>query len=279
MISSLKINIFRRLIYLSCLFHTLTTYKVYSLQNKFHIFDFKTAIFNEDYLDAIILNNLMILFWVLVLALSIGTFKGYANRFFSFSVFILLTITEKTIWPVLDGGNNFIHLILFFLILVNEKKNKIKEINKIFETLITLQFCIVYFFSVISKFQNPIWLNGTAIFYVLTSYQYTTNWISEFVKSSNPAIIALSTYFILFYQFTYPVGIFTQRLKKYYILFGIFFHLFIALIIGLPSFAFHFLASYSIFLNYSSIKWILRKRRFLIQKIELLLASLRLNIS
>ena len=260
MISSLRINIFRRFIYLSCLIHTIIAYKVYQFQSEFYVFEYRFPFYKSELLKGLILDNLMILYWLLVALLFVGFIKGTASRLYTVSLYLIFISLEKAIWPVLDGGNNFTHLVIFFLILINEKKCRSSALSKVFKFLIISQLCLVYFFSVISKFQNPIWLNGTAIFYVLTSYQYSTNWVSEFVRTINPAILVIPTYFILFFQFTYPLGVTNQNLKRYYIIVGIFFHLFIGIIMGLPSFAVHFISAYSIFLNYNAIKWILRKK-------------------
>ena len=111
-----------------------------------------------------------------------------------------------------------------------------------------IQICLVYFLAGYAKLLNVDWMSGTAVNDVFKVHDYSLpflyNYDGAFGKELNFLVIG--------YQLLFPILVWVQRIKKWFLLIGVLQHLFIAFIIGLPSFGFIMIIAYAAF--YSPFK-------------------------
>jgi predicted DCC family thiol-disulfide oxidoreductase YuxK len=95
---------------------------------------------------------------------------------------------------------------------------------------------ILYFVAGTAKLQGEVWVNGTALYYVMHTDWFGPGqlWLRDLFK--NPWIVTLGTYGSVLYQIGFPFMIFS-RWQLLWIAIGIIFHLGIAATMGLISFS------------------------------------------
>lgn len=229
------------------------------------------------YSNIILEKNFYLVLMLAIALLLLVLLTGISYRLISLTIYILVASIEFYLFPVVDGGSNLLQLILFYLILSNEKKASSIEsyISERVVFLIQFQVAIMYLTTGILKLVAPFWQNGVAIFYALTSVEYSVPWVAKFVWSSHPIVYVLPNYLVLVFQLTFPLGLINSQLKRWYLLIGLFFHLFIALVIGLPTFALQVVATYPIFFDGILLKRTLKLEAKFLSCVSVLASRLR----
>lgn len=245
-----KIGLVRRTSALASLIHILyisplSAYIVGSKLNRNEaplFFSYSNVVLEKYFYSVLILTSVLLLFVIL---------RGVSNRFVSLGVYLLVTSIEFYLFPVVDGGSNLLQLVLFYLIFPNEKKSSEIEryISQKVIFLIQFQVAIMYLTTGVLKLVAPFWQNGVAIFYTLTSVEYSVPWVANFIWNSHPIIYVVPNYLVLLFQLTFPLSLINLRVKNWYLIIGVIFHLFIATVIGLPTFALQVVATYPIFFD------------------------------
>ncbi|HDR7379644.1 MULTISPECIES: HTTM domain-containing protein [Bacillus] len=161
----------------------------------------------------------------------------------------------------LDGGNNILIIILFYLMFaeVNRyfsiSKGKNTDSNKfsnmfhncaIFMCL--FQVCILYFFSGFAKSQGHMWYNGTALYYILHVDEFTQPFLAQFIINS-PVLLTLGAYSAIITQLFFPLCVFNKYLKIPILLGSISFHFVIIIMMGLIQFGLIMIALDILFLT------------------------------
>lgn len=130
------------------------------------------------------------------------------------------------------------------------KKENLVELDKAFHNLgvsaIKIQICLVYFISGLAKLLDVDWQSGNAISQIFMVQDFSLPWMYESLYK-NTSALKLLNYFILGYQLLFPILIWFKKIKKPFLFVGILMHLYIALIMGLPTFGFIMIIAYSIF--------------------------------
>jgi Vitamin K-dependent gamma-carboxylase len=98
-----------------------------------------------------------------------------------------------------------------------------------------VQLCIVYFNAGTMKLQGDVWVNGTALYYVMHVNMYAENWSWLRGLMKNPIAVALGSYTALIYQVGFPFML-TNRFHLPWLTIGLGFHLGIVLLMGLTTF-------------------------------------------
>lgn len=248
---NLSIHCVRRFLALVCLFHLAT---IYPIVGYYVPLSGKLAMYSNEAFNYLIrqAHEWPFSFFYLAVALLGGvSFLGITNRLFSLLTYLAVLVVENNVSPVLDGGNNIAQIVLFYLILVNEKKtDKYNNFTVVMvRLLIIFQVVAMYFTTGILKSLAPFWQKGLGVFYVLTSLEYSLPSVSNFIWEAPSWVFVLPNYLILLFQLTFPVMVFNKNLRLPYLLMGLSFHAFIGLVIGLPTFAFHVISLYFIFFN------------------------------
>ena len=194
--------------------------------------------------------NMIYLTITLAAGLYILFFKAYLRAIFFILWFTVSNINNLVFCSLSAGEYLFQHLLFFCIILSNniEKRNPVAvELDKAFNNAgvlaIQIQVCLVYFLAGYTKLLDADWLNGTAVNDVFRIHHYSM----PFLYESNSAFGKELNFLIIGYQLLFPILVWFKSIKKWYLLIGILQHLFIAFVMGLPSFGFIMIVSYAIF--------------------------------
>ncbi|MFD1831173.1 HTTM domain-containing protein [Streptomyces desertarenae] len=169
---------------------------------------------------------------------------------------------------IIDGGDNLAYIVIPMLLtrcydrfsfptgaarrLTRRIPGSIKTLSTPLHNLgvlaIAVQICLVYMVSGLFKVQGDVWQDGTALFYILRVPEFTLPGVSELVYG-NDLLVYLGTYISVLFQIYFPMGILVPRLRPWAALASIGFHLSIAVLMGLTSFALTMVACDLIFLS------------------------------
>lgn len=167
--------------------------------------------------------------------------------------FMVLNLHNK-MYTGLSGGNILLNQFLLFNCFINKNSPsgnaRVNEFRFLFQNFailfLQIQVMLLYFVSALSKLGYIPWLEGSAIQQILL--------IHHFSAIQFPArniflsfLIVLLSYAVLAFQLLFPLLVWWEKGKRYFLLFGILMHLYIAFFMGLPDFAFVMLLGYLYF--------------------------------
>lgn len=167
--------------------------------------------------------------------------------------FLVMNLHNK-MYTGLSGGNILLNQLLLFSCFISkqpiEANSKLNEFRLLLQNFAILflqvQVMLLYLVSGLSKLGYAPWLDGSAIQQILQ--------IEHFSALHLPAkniflsfFIVLLSYAVLAYQLLFPLLVWWEKIKRYFLLFGILMHLYIAFFMGLPDFAFIMLLGYLYF--------------------------------
>jgi len=172
-----------------------------------------------------------------------------------------------------DGGDNFVRIILLFLVLVNTgayltvmapRPRRLVETKAIVHNvgvlLILAQLAYLYVSTGFYKVMGEVWQNGTALYYILRVEEFTWPALARYI-THNPWLVVGGTYgTVLFEVFFLPALL--NRYTRYLVIgAGVLFHVNIALIMGLVTFAWSMLAVYPLLLTDDEYRGVVRRWR------------------
>ncbi|MBW1596333.1 HTTM domain-containing protein [Streptomyces sp. JJ38] len=170
---------------------------------------------------------------------------------------------------IIDGGENLAYVVIPLLMLTRcydrfsfstgtarrlaqRVPGSVKALTTPLHNLgvvaVATQICLVYVVSGLYKVQGRSWQDGTALFYVLRVPEFTWPGVSELVYG-NDLLVYLGTYATVLFLVYFPLGILVPALRPWAAVTSIGFHLSIALLMGLTSFALTMVACDLIFLS------------------------------
>ncbi|MFZ6051909.1 HTTM domain-containing protein [Halocola ammonii] len=151
----------------------------------------------------------------------------------------------------------FLVIMLFsaYLIVVNLRyRNRILVMLSNFGVWACMvQVCLIYFIAALAKWRGDQWLDGTAMYYSLSLDMYGDHPIAEFLLQY-PAITAAMTYLGLAYQTLVPIFIWIKPTKRVFLLMGLGFHLFIAVVMSLYFFSAAMTLGYILFARRDTLR-------------------------
>jgi hypothetical protein len=205
----------------------------------------------------------VIIFCILGIAFSVTFILGVLPRFSALILFFLLMVFKFRNIFLMDGGDNIITAILPLFLFINSESligayNRLKEkwginnnyyvlqTHKLFVFGIMLQICIVYIFAGLHKLQGEVWTNGTALYYILNSGDFSAYAINEYITRL-PIIVYFLTWFTIAFQLSFPFLVWLPKTRKAVLILGIFLHLGIFVMMRIDNFSFIMLACYAVF--------------------------------
>jgi hypothetical protein len=109
-----------------------------------------------------------------------------------------------------------------------------------------MQVLVVYVVSSVYKLQGSDWLDGSALYHVLSIEQFALHPVTDWMIAS-PFWFKLFTWSALGYQLLFPILVWVKPVKKWLLLVGVLFHLAIALLMGVADFGIVMILSYLLF--------------------------------
>ncbi len=184
----------------------------------------------------------------------LGLFVKRYARLIAIACWFLLTNINNAIYTTLSGGDFLVQQLLFFNIFLssgtNIKKENLLDLDRAIHNTgvlaLKVQICLVYFISGLIKIMDVDWQIGTAISQIFLMEDFGLPVMYEKLYQY-AGILKVMSYFILGYQLLFPLLIGWKKIKKPLIMIGVIQHLYIAFIMGLPTFGFIMIIAYSIF--------------------------------
>lgn len=209
---------------------------------------------------------LVFVFGQLIFLLT-GIFKIWPKLSSFFVFFFTINLFMKG-YLAFTGGEVLVNFMLLYLMFIHRSnsKNAMADIQNIvshaFYWILLLQVCILYFFSGLYKLGDADWMSGHALMYISKLDAYQSPFTSLF--TDHYWISAFATYLTLFYQLFFPLAVWFKKIKGPYLFFGVLFHLWIAIGMGIFTFGMIMIVAYLLFLDekqIEKIKSIFKKKR------------------
>ncbi|MGN7757592.1 MULTISPECIES: HTTM domain-containing protein [Chryseobacterium] len=217
---------------------------------------------NWLYIDFTKSNNVMI-FCFLGIIFGFLFMLGILQRLSVLILFFLLFIFKIRNLYLLDGADNVISVILPFFLFIEtysfsnkyeafknktyKKTSKYSNILSLyFSYAIMIQICIIYFFAGLHKLQGGMWREGTALYYILNSDDFSPTKFNSFFTNSI-FMVKLSTWFTIIFQLLFPIFIFIKKTRFITILIGIILHIGIFFLMKIDNFSLVMISCYAIF--------------------------------
>lgn len=221
--------------------------------------------FPQDYLQVQLLH-FGLLFSLIMLGL------GFYSRFWALvALYIHLLFFQRNV-TVIFGTDKIISFCLFYLIFSQSDrllslrtwlfpKHRLKISNEIWtpmaHRLFQIQICLVYAYSGLEKFKGSTWWIGSSLWSILTNGEVMPFDIGFVAKL--PGILAIMTWTVLVWEAYFPMAVWVKPLRKYWLTFGVLFHLSVALTMNLFSFSLIMIFSYLFFLEDEKVASVFRK--------------------
>lgn len=230
------------------LFHNDEAISLYSLHSSQLYFEF---IFHSG-----ILATVLFLFGV---GGRVTTFTAYV---FTFS------LHQRNEW-FLDGGDNILILIFFYMLFADLSGRRPKESNN--DSLVSLlhnaamlaivtQLCLLYFSTGLYKVMGEVWQNGTAVYYILRTHWYTWPGVSEFIYRNSNMVVVI-TYGTMLLEVTFPFLLLRRETRWLAMIGGAAMHIGIMLFMGLVAFSWAMLSIYFVLISDREYAAIARRAR------------------
>ncbi|MEC1177353.1 DCC1-like thiol-disulfide oxidoreductase family protein [Metasolibacillus meyeri] len=200
---------------------------------------------------------------IIVSILFIFGYKGKRVAILNF-IFVWSIMSQNTL--ILDGGDNIIRILLFYLLFADTTRYfsidaHVKSSKKHIEAFslknlvhnlailaCLLQVCILYITSGFHKAMGELWQSGTALYYILQVEEFSHPFFKDFIFSSDIIIVG-GSYLAVIVQLAYPFLLFNQKTKYIGMLGVIGLHTGIFIVMGLFSFSFIMIVNQLLFLS------------------------------
>lgn len=188
-------------------------------------------------------------FLTLTLVTAALAFFEKAPRASAALVYFLTINLDNKAHVTLDGGNNLMHLVIFYLIFINtrEKQSAFSTtLTNLAALMVKIQVTLVYATAGLLKVMGPLWNKGVALYYTMGVSEYGNHGIFN-TLSNYPLLLAAMTLGTVLFQISLPYLIWQRNWRPYIVLMGTALHLSISLVMGLFMFGFAMCVSYFFF--------------------------------
>jgi hypothetical protein len=216
------------------------------------------------------IHLLLSLYIVVILLFFFGIGKTITN----IVLLLFLATFQRLDWFILNGGDNLLFFLIFYLIFADSyqyfsiSKFKIrKEENRKLVNLLSnlaawsimLQFCLIYIVSALHKTHADVWFNGVAVYYTFQLERFKGTPFNDAI-AKNALFTTFATYFTIFFEMYFPVLVFNRKLKPYLVLSGIILHLGIYIFMMIYDFQWVFIITYVAYFTDEEILAFKKKR-------------------
>jgi hypothetical protein len=149
----------------------------------------------------------------------------------------------------MDGGHTLLVILSIYLIFADTSALSLLPIERrkpgsptlgIFHNgamaAVSLQVCLVYYWSGFYKLSGTTWRHGTALYYALHDPTFSWPGISNLIYT-HPTLVALGTFATIVFQAAFPFLMWVRPVKPVLVAIGFAFHLLIAVLMGLVTFS------------------------------------------
>jgi hypothetical protein len=199
---------------------------------------------------------LFLLTFLGILLVSIFIRINYISAILIFWFSISLS---RLLLPVFNGSDLVLSLFLFIAIfLPDAPKIKIlvdaslqNNISRWAVMLIRVELALIYFLSGYDKLMSEAWQSGAAVYSIINLNFYYNSLFSLQLSESQFLVISWIT---VLFELVFPLGVWFEKTRPYFLIAGIIFHLTIIIFLGLIDFGVLMIISYLIFLPFKDRK-------------------------
>ncbi len=171
-----------------------------------------------------------------------------ANSIVALLIWMIFTSLMNLAWLAGSGGQQMISIILFWLVFLPTMKDGSDRDPGVIAMgsfwIMRGQLLIAYLSTALHKFTGTHWMDGTALGIVVTDEAFGPTWIAEV-----PLIATILSWFILLFQFTFPIAVWFKKTRVPWMIAGIMFHVATAIWLKIPDMASAFVICYALWLN------------------------------
>ncbi len=227
------------------------------------------------------------LYWIgLVIAVMFAL--GFFARITSVLFFLSTWWLYQRNWYAIDGGENLLIILSFYLMFADLRSLSLDNmlfpkrrellarrlpgrsglpgmLHNFAVVACLVQLSILYFESAFYKIQGHVWANGTALYYILRTNEFSLPGWSELIWRS-AALVTLGTYATILFEVTHPFLMWHPRMK--YLMFTgvVFLHTGIGIVMGLPWFSLTMISAHATLFSDSeyqkAMQWVRWRMRF-----------------
>lgn len=193
--------------------------------------------------------------YFVVIVCSILMIMGRTSLFIRILTWYFVFLLDAKAWTVQDGGNNLIHLTLFYSIFFDIRfgdPDFQKFMRKFGVRAIQVQISLLYVCAFFSKVGGELWQNGTALYYIVQVDKFHSAMLMNLFQKLPVAVPVLS-YTTIFIQLLLATFLWIKNWRLLPILLGTIVHLGIAASMGLISFSLVMIIHYSVFLTQDEV--------------------------
>lgn len=180
-------------------------------------------------------------------------FSGRWRTLQSVLIFVSTSVLFTSAHLYTTGGHTLIKLLLFYCILIpDQPKSGIQFVlGNLFLLACKVQVAIVYLYAGLFKLHGTYWLNGEALYYVLSLREFSHPILQKGLLDQS-FMLKMGAWIGLGYQLLFPVLVWFRQTKMPLLIVGVVFHLLVAFGFGLPDFGLFMIVSYTMFINNNS---------------------------
>lgn len=144
-------------------------------------------------------------------------------------------------WLAGSGGQQLMANVLFWCIFLAVRSGHTGFLGR---WAIRLQLLLAYAATGLHKLTGTHWLDGTAMGIVATDGAFGPSWVAD-----APQLARIVTWSVLLFQLTFPLAVWSRRLRLPWMAFGAVFHLATALWMDIPEMGLAFIVCYGSWLD------------------------------
>jgi hypothetical protein len=150
---------------------------------------------------------------------------------------------------VFNSAMMIMNLMAFYLIFYRTNvRNGDQFFNRLIYVMCVAQMMVVYLVSAVYKLQGEQWLEGTILSFVVHLRHFVSDGIRDSSWINHPFLLAGLSYLALVYQIVFPFLVWIKKGRQWLLLFGVIFHLCIAVFLHLYDFGLAMIVCYALFL-------------------------------
>jgi len=199
------------------------------------------------------LRDYHLLFPIAQLALTARAFLSGPSRWLAIAIYVVTMNVDNMAEAILDGGNNLVHLILFYLVLVNvsgtaSRHSTARAFSNVAFAACRFQLALLYFCAAMYKLNGPLWQSGMALYYI-SQVDLFSHPVMFAAMRHFPGLSLMGSYAAIGVQLAFALLVWVPRLRPWVLGAAAMLHVGIAFGMGLFGFGLAMLAMYTAFFS------------------------------
>lgn len=158
------------------------------------------------------------------------------------AVWLLFRLISHRMWLASNGGIQLMENMLLWLALMHVRPGGVVSTTAFW--MARLQLLLAYAAAAAHKFTGSVWLDGTAVGMVANDPLFNLGWLLHV-----PWLCIVLTFAVLTWMTAFPLAMWWPGTRRWWLMFGLVFHLSTAIFMGIPQMGLAFIACYALWLD------------------------------